>query len=110
MSYQRKHYNALTEAYKLRFGLKNHDLTNGQWIGVMKEITSMFDDGVLIREALDAFDEAAYEKRNWPTGTVFFKRVHQAALKNKVEQGRERMISIDGVKSIGQIMKERFNL
>lgn len=110
MSYKRIHYNALTEAYKQRFGLKNHSLTNGQWMGVLKEITSIFDDGVLIREALDAFDEAAYEKRNWPTGTVFFKRVHQAALKNKTEQSRQNRVSIDGVKSIGQIMKERFNL
>lgn len=110
MGYKKIHYNALTEAYKQRFKLSNHDLTHGQWMGILNEITSIFDDGILITEALDAFDEASYEKRKWPTGTLFFKRVHQAALKNKREHSATKSITNDGVKSIGELMKERFNL
>lgn len=82
--FEEKHYRAILDPYKKRFGIENGDLTPGQWIFNRTEIKAMFFAGFLIVDILGVFDEACAKGR-WPAGTPFFRRVHDCLLLHRRE-------------------------
>jgi hypothetical protein len=101
--YRQQHYNTVIGAIQQEFGIKNTDLPGHIWIAWRVAIKRMFDDGLLIKEIVAAIPEAA-EKRRWPDGTSFMRRLHDVALKNRREAWTARR---DGMHGLGDILQHK---
>jgi hypothetical protein len=103
--YKREHYDAVLQAVQGRFDIKSGDLSPSIWIAWRVAIKRMFDEGILIREIIQAIPEAG-ERRHWPGGTAFWHRVKDVVLKNRRES---TTIRITGMQSSSEILRDRIN-
>lgn len=102
MSYKKEHYQQVFQAISERYSIEYPPY--GFYPAAMSLVKRMFDDDLTIQNIVAALPEAQ-EKRKWPVGTGFLKRLHQVALKNRREYNPFKIY--DGVKSLGSLLAKR---
>lgn len=110
VTYPAEAYNIVLKKVQTLFKLDNGSLTREMWIRWRSQIKQLFNDGLLVDEILAALEEAAENKKNWPTGTAFWWRVRDVALLKKRDRPKPLVVN-EGPKAIGSLfddIKDRF--
>jgi hypothetical protein len=77
--YKAEYYDEIFEAVYSKFKIVPKNIPRWQWLSWHKQVKDMFDGGILIKEILEAIDEAS-EKKKWPLDTSFWHRVKDVVL------------------------------
>lgn len=104
MRYKAIWYDEIFQAVYEKFKISPVTIPRSQWVAWHAQVKRLFEAGILIKEILNALDEAA-KKNHWPIGTGFWKRVEDIVYLHRKEE-KKTVREDTGLQSLKDIFKK----